>query len=155
MVFAVSIAGNLRMHGITNYIIVVSNDVHRWFVWRRYSAINALHEALQKHMNALPSMPPKSILKISKDFEVKRQQELEVVLQAVVSGDPELRLPILKCFFDVPPYVQLEIDDAGHRTVDAEKVASFKAPLEFKIHSFSDHKEQHVEQPAADTCSLG
>ncbi|KAK3536515.1 hypothetical protein QTP86_013838 [Hemibagrus guttatus] len=87
---SVCIVGSELVENYTVYIIEVKVGDHRWTVKHRYSDFHELHEKLisekkiDKHL-----LPPKKIIgKNSKTLVEKRQKELEVYLQTLLSRFP-------------------------------------------------------------------
>ncbi|XP_053339984.1 nischarin isoform X3 [Clarias gariepinus] len=87
---SVCIVGSELVENYTVYIIEVKVGEHRWTVKHRYSDFHELHEKLtsekkiDKHL-----LPPKKIIgKNSKTLVEKRQKELEVYLQTLLSQFP-------------------------------------------------------------------
>ncbi|XP_066527419.1 nischarin isoform X2 [Hoplias malabaricus] len=96
----VSIVGSELVESYTVYIIEVKIGDHRWTIKHRYSDFYDLHEKLtsekkiDKHL-----LPPKKIIgKNSKTLVEKRQKELEVYLQTLLSRFPVSAPKVLSIF---------------------------------------------------------
>uniref|UniRef100_A0A673I1L5 PX domain-containing protein n=1 Tax=Sinocyclocheilus rhinocerous TaxID=307959 RepID=A0A673I1L5_9TELE len=96
----VRIVGSELVENYTVYIIEVNVGDHRWTVKHRYSDFHDLHEKLtvekkiDKHL-----LPPKKIIgKNSKSLVEKRQKELEVYLQTLLSRFPASTPKVLSNF---------------------------------------------------------
>ncbi|XP_026053183.1 nischarin-like [Carassius auratus] len=96
----VRIVGSELVESYTVYIIEVTVGDHSWTVKHRYSDFHELHEKLtaekkiDKHL-----LPPKKIIgKNSKSFVEKRQKELEVYLQTLLSRFPASTPKVLSNF---------------------------------------------------------
>ncbi|XP_065100571.1 nischarin isoform X1 [Paramisgurnus dabryanus] len=96
----VCIVGSELVDNYTVYIIEVKVGDHSWTVKHRYSDFHDLHEKLtaekkiDKHL-----LPPKKILgKNSKSLVEKRQKELEVYLQTLLSSFPSSTPKVLSNF---------------------------------------------------------
>ncbi|KAF7693192.1 nischarin isoform X1 [Silurus meridionalis] len=96
----VYIVGSELVENYTVYIIEVKVGEHRWTVKHRYSDFHELHEKLiaekkfDKHL-----LPPKKIIgKNSKTLVEKRQKELEVYLQTLLSRFPVAVPKVLSIF---------------------------------------------------------
>ncbi|XP_051550160.1 nischarin isoform X2 [Myxocyprinus asiaticus] len=96
----VSIGGSQLVENYTVYIIEVKVGDHSWTVKHRYSDFHDLHEKLtaekkiDKHL-----LPPKKIIgKNSKSLVEKRQKELEVYLQTLLSRFPAATPKVLSNF---------------------------------------------------------
>ncbi|XP_062842649.1 nischarin [Trichomycterus rosablanca] len=96
----VCIVGSKLVENYTVYIIEVVVGDHRWTVEHRYSDFHDLHEKLtsekkiDKHL-----LPPKKIIgKNSKSLVEKRQKELEVYLQTLLSRFPVAVPKVLSIF---------------------------------------------------------
>ncbi|XP_058229787.1 nischarin isoform X3 [Hemibagrus wyckioides] len=97
---SVCIVGSELVENYTVYIIEVKVGEHRWTVKHRYSDFHELHEKLisekkiDKHL-----LPPKKIIgKNSKTLVEKRQKELEVYLQTLLSRFPVAVPKVLSSF---------------------------------------------------------
>ncbi|KAL7843154.1 hypothetical protein AOLI_G00246660 [Acnodon oligacanthus] len=97
---SVCIVGSELVENYTVYIIEVKVGDHRWTVKHRYSDFHDLHEKLtsekkiDKHL-----LPPKKIIgKNSKSLVEKRQKELEVYLQTLLSRFPVAVPKVLSIF---------------------------------------------------------
>ncbi|KAL1251605.1 hypothetical protein QQF64_019401 [Cirrhinus molitorella] len=96
----VRIVGSELVENYTVYIIEVNVGDHSWTVKHRYSGFYELHEKLtvekkiDKHL-----LPPKKIIgKNSKSLVEKRQKELEVYLQTLLSRFPTSTPKVLSNF---------------------------------------------------------
>ncbi|XP_072521837.1 nischarin isoform X1 [Salminus brasiliensis] len=96
----VCIVGSEPVENYTVYIIEVKVGDHRWTIKHRYSDFHDLHEKLtsekkiDKHL-----LPPKKIIgKNSKSLVEKRQKELEVYLQTLLSRFPVAAPKVLSIF---------------------------------------------------------
>ncbi|XP_056303562.1 nischarin isoform X1 [Danio aesculapii] len=96
----VRIVGSEPVENYTVYIIEVKVGDHSWSVKHRYSDFHELHEKLtvekkiDKHL-----LPPKKIIgKNSKSLVEKRQKELEVYLQTLLSRFPATTPKVLSNF---------------------------------------------------------
>nr|XP_009294455.1 nischarin isoform X2 [Danio rerio] len=96
----VRIVGSELVENYTVYIIEVKVGDHSWSVKHRYSDFHELHEKLtvekkiDKHL-----LPPKKIIgKNSKSLVEKRQKELEVYLQTLLSRFPATTPKVLSNF---------------------------------------------------------
>ncbi|KAF4097503.1 nischarin isoform X1 [Onychostoma macrolepis] len=96
----VRIVGSELVENYTVYIIEVNVGDHSWTVKHRYSDFHDLHEKLtvekkiDKHL-----LPPKKIIgKNSKSLVEKRQKELEVYLQTLLSRFPASTPKVLSNF---------------------------------------------------------
>ncbi|XP_059400129.1 nischarin-like [Carassius carassius] len=96
----VRIVGSELVENYTVYVIEVNAGDHRWTVKHRYSDFHELHEKLtvekkiDKHL-----LPPKKIIgKNSKSLVEKRQKELEVYLQTLLSRFPASAPKVLSNF---------------------------------------------------------
>uniref|UniRef100_A0A9J8CXI9 Nischarin n=1 Tax=Cyprinus carpio carpio TaxID=630221 RepID=A0A9J8CXI9_CYPCA len=96
----VRIIGSELVENYTVYVIEVNVGYHSWTVKHRYSDFHDLHEKLtvekkiDKHL-----LPPKKIIgKNSKSLVEKRQKELEVYLQTLLSRFPASTPKVLSNF---------------------------------------------------------
>ncbi|XP_067252557.1 nischarin isoform X1 [Chanodichthys erythropterus] len=96
----VRIVGSELVENYTVYVIEVKVGDHSWTVKHRYSDFHDLHEKLtvekkiDKHL-----LPPKKIIgKNSKSLVEKRQKELEVYLQTLLSRFPAATPKVLSNF---------------------------------------------------------
>uniref|UniRef100_A0A8C1Y830 Nischarin n=1 Tax=Cyprinus carpio TaxID=7962 RepID=A0A8C1Y830_CYPCA len=96
----VRIVGSELVENYTVYVIEVNVGYHSWTVKHRYSDFHDLHEKLtvekkiDKHL-----LPPKKIIgKNSKSLVEKRQKELEVYLQTLLSRFPASTPKVLSNF---------------------------------------------------------
>ncbi|TSM44108.1 Nischarin [Bagarius yarrelli] len=112
---SVSIVGSKLVENYTVYIIEVKVGEHRWTVQHRYSDFHELHEKLtsekkiDKHL-----LPPKKIIgKNSKTLVEKRQKELEVYLQTLLSRFPVVVPKVLSVFLHFQFYVSEQLLVAG------------------------------------------
>ncbi|XP_056129521.1 nischarin [Lampris incognitus] len=96
----VSIVGSELVDNYTVYIIEVTDGEHKWTTKHRYSDFHELHEKLtaenkvDKHL-----LPPKKILgKNSRSLVERRQKDLEVYLQTLLTSFPTAAPKALSCF---------------------------------------------------------
>jgi len=92
------------MHDVTRYTMQVSDGTRSWMVLKSYQEIEALHKVMSYSMPGLPAMPDKSFWRrsFSGAFRDERQLKIEGLLQAMVSKDPQLTMPQLRRFLEVP-----------------------------------------------------
>jgi len=102
--YSVSIGSRQQTDSVTRYQITVSDGAHSWIVMKRYTEVEVLHRALQYSMPGLPQMPQKSFWRktFSKGFQNDRQLRIAGLLQAMVAKDPQLTMPQLRQFLQVP-----------------------------------------------------
>jgi len=97
-------AGSQVMNGVTRYQLLVSDGTQSWMVLKRYTEVQALHQAMQYSMPGLPPMPVKSFWRksFSSAFRDDRQAKILGILQAMVARDPQLTITQLRHFLEVP-----------------------------------------------------
>uniref|UniRef100_A0A8B9JCS0 Nischarin n=1 Tax=Astyanax mexicanus TaxID=7994 RepID=A0A8B9JCS0_ASTMX len=102
----VCIVGSEPVENYTVYVIEVKVGDHRWIIKHRYSDFHDLHEKLtsekkiDRHL-----LPPKKIIgKNSKSLVEKRQKELEVYLQTLLSRFPVAAPKVLSVFLHLHLY---------------------------------------------------
>ncbi|XP_051978058.1 nischarin-like isoform X2 [Xyrauchen texanus] len=128
----VSISGSELVENYTVYIIEVKTGDHSWTIKHRYSDFHDLHEKLTaekkigKHL-----LPPKKIIgKNSKSLVEKRQKELEVYIQTLLSRFPTATPKVLSNFLNFHLYeingiaaaLAEELFHKGERLLAADKV---------------------------------
>ncbi|XP_030634120.1 nischarin [Chanos chanos] len=96
----VCIVGSELVENYTVYIIEVTVGAHKWTVKHRYSDFHDLHEKLTSEKKIDKNLlPPKKIIgKNSKSLVEKRQKELEVYLQTLLSRFPVAAPKVLSYF---------------------------------------------------------
>ncbi|XP_068550963.1 nischarin isoform X5 [Anas acuta] len=94
------VLGSELVESYTVYIIQVSVGSHQWTVKHRYSDFHDLHEKLVSEKKIDKNLlPPKKIIgKNSKSLVEKRQKELEVYLQTLLSKFPVTAPKVLSHF---------------------------------------------------------
>ncbi|KAM9182473.1 nischarin isoform 3-T3 [Mergus octosetaceus] len=94
------VLGSELVESYTVYIIQVSVGSHQWTVKHRYSDFHDLHEKLVSEKKIDKNLlPPKKIIgKNSKSLVEKRQKELEVYLQTLLSTFPVTAPKVLSHF---------------------------------------------------------
>uniref|UniRef100_A0A8B9JD98 Nischarin n=1 Tax=Astyanax mexicanus TaxID=7994 RepID=A0A8B9JD98_ASTMX len=109
---------------LTVYVIEVKVGDHRWIIKHRYSDFHDLHEKLtsekkiDRHL-----LPPKKIIgKNSKSLVEKRQKELEVYLQTLLSRFPVAAPKVLSVFLHLHLYVTAFFFSAGEQLLVAGEV---------------------------------
>ncbi|XP_041047189.1 nischarin isoform X3 [Carcharodon carcharias] len=98
----ICIIGSELVENYTVYIIEVKVGNHQWTVKHRYSDFHELHEKLTAEKKIDKNLlPPKKIIgKNSKTFVEKRQKELEVYLQTLLTKFPCAAPKVLSFFLN-------------------------------------------------------
>ncbi|XP_078399459.1 nischarin isoform X2 [Cetorhinus maximus] len=102
----ICIVGSELVENYTVYIIEVKVGNHQWTVKHRYSDFHELHEKLTAEKKIDKNLlPPKKIIgKNSKTFVEKRQKELEVYLQTLLTKFPCAAPKVLSFFLNFHLY---------------------------------------------------
>lgn len=94
MHYTASIQGeNMAQGTVTYYQIAVAGCGRTWLIQRRYNDFHALHNSLSNAGVRLPRMSPKSTFRKAffPSFMMKRQADLQNLLQTAIAADPTLQ----------------------------------------------------------------
>lgn len=88
---------------VTFYTLLVTTSKGSWSLDRRFSQFDSMYQELSKMISNVPPLPPKTYFKLtSHEGLVKRKQDLDIFMKALVQRPEILNHSSLRSFLEVP-----------------------------------------------------